>query len=136
MEEIAGKKEYEISYLLTPEITEEKVDFEAGEIARLLGENGGETVQLNPLEKKRLAYPVKKQNQAYFGIASLAAGQEDLDKIKKALSLNKKVLRFLILNKAKKANVRPAPAPDAANAPAKISPSFDQKLEDILKAKP
>jgi len=132
MSEAENKKEYEMSYLLTPDIPEDKIDSEAIELKNIITENGGDIVQTNPPEKKRLSYPVKKQNQAYFGIVYFNTDKDGLDKIKKNLAFYKKILRFLILSKI----IKPKPSPITVQLPA-ITPaptqSFDQKLESILK---
>ncbi len=128
----AGGKEYEMSYILTPDIPEDKIDSETIELKNIITENGGDIVQTNPPEKKRLAYPVKKQNQAYFGIVYFNTDKDGLDKIKKALAFYKKILRFLILSKI----IKPKPSPIIVQPPAKTlvpTQSFDQKLESILK---
>ena len=132
MSEAENKKEYEMSYLLTPEILEDKTDAEIAELKKIIAENGGDIVQADPPEKKRLAYPVKKQNQAYFGIVYFNTDKDGLDKIKKALAFYKKILRFLILSKI----IKPKPSPITVQQPAKTpapTQSFDQKLESILK---
>ncbi|MEK7135019.1 MAG: 30S ribosomal protein S6 [Patescibacteria group bacterium] len=132
MNEAENKKEYELSYLLTPDIPEDKIDSEATELKNIITENGGDTVQTNPPEKKRLAYPVRKQNQAYFGIVYFNINKDGLDKIKKTLAFSKKILRFLILSKV----LKPKPSPVIVQQPAKTpvpTQSFDQKLESILK---
>ena len=148
MNEAENKKEYELSYLLTPEIPEDKIDSEAVELKNIITENGGDTVQTNPPEKKRLAYPVRKQNQAYFGIVYFNINKDGLDKIKKTLAFSKKILRFLILTCSKSSGlmlsrvealskvIKPKPSPIIAQEPAKTpapTQSFDQKLESILK---
>jgi small subunit ribosomal protein S6 len=142
MNEPENKKEYEMSYLLTPEIPEDKIDSETAELKNIITENGGDIVQTNPPEKKRLAYPVKKQNQAYFGIVYFNTDKDGLDKIKKALVFYKKILRFLILSKIIKPHPTgdhpkgEKPSPIIAQQPAKTpapTQSFDQKLESILK---
>ena len=132
MSEAENKKEYEMSYLLTPDIPEDKIDSEAIELKNIITENGGDIVQTNPPEKKRLSYPVKKQNQAYFGIVYFNTDKDGLDKIKKNLAFYKKILRFLILSKI----IKPKPSPITVQQPAKTpapTQSFDQKLESILK---
>jgi len=134
MNKAENKKEYEMSYLLTPDISEDKIDSEAIELKNIIIENGGEIVQTDPLEKKRLAYPIRKQSQAYFGIAYFNTDKDGLDKIKKALAFYKKILRFLILSKV----IKPKPSPIIVQPPAKApmpapTQSFDQKLESILK---
>ncbi len=130
----SGGKEYEMSYLLTPEIAEDKTDAEIAELKKMIVESGGDTIEINPLEKKRLAYPVKKQNQAYFGVVYFNIGAEGLDKMKKTLALYKKVLRYLILNKILKPKPEiAAVVKQSAEAPAPDQ-SFDKRLEDLLKS--
>jgi len=127
MNEAENKKEYELSYLLTPEVQEDKTEAEIEELKKIIGENGGEITQTNPLEKKQLAYPVKKQNYAYLGVLYFNIDDKDsLAKIKKVLTSNKKVLRFLILNEVIKQKIE-KPLETSVE-----KPSFDQKLESIL----
>lgn len=137
MKELENKKEYEMSYLLSPEISEEKLDSEIAEVKKIIVENGGDEIQANLPIKRRLAYPVKKQNQAYFGVVYFNTDGEGLEKMKKVLALNKKILRLLILNKVIKQkpiptiiSEQPAETSEKASVPTQ---SFDQKLEDILK---
>lgn len=142
MKKAENTKEYEISYLLTPDIPENKIDSEVIEFKNIITENGGDIVQMNPPEKKRLAYPIRKQNQAYFGIVYFNIDKDGLDKIKKTLALYKKILRFLILSKVIKSHPaddhpkdeKPSPitGEPLVKAPAPTQ-SFDQKLESILK---
>ncbi len=134
MNETENKKEYELAYLLSPEIVEENLNLETAELQKIISENGGETIKSDIPKKRWLAYPVKKQAQAYFGVVYFNAGKENIDGIKKVISFNKKVLRFLILNESlKKPEPVAAPLKDAAEkTPEAAAPSFDQKLESIL----
>ena len=134
MNEAENTKEYEMSYLLTPEISEDKTDSEITELKNIITENSGSIVQADPIEKKWLVYPVKKQNQAYFGVVYFNVGTEGLDKIKKTLALYKKVLRYLILNKVLKPKSKIATTTrQSAETPAAVQ-SFDKRLEDLLKS--
>ena len=128
----AGEKEYELAYLLTSDITENKIDFEISELKNFIAKNGGDVILANQPEKKRLAYPVKKQNFAFFGVIYFNSDTESLDKIKKALVFYKKVLRYLLLNKETK--IKPISL-NLESQPAKTeSPaqSFEQRLENLL----
>ena len=134
MNEAENKLKYELAYLLNPEIAEEKLDSETADLLKIISENGGKAVESNIPKKRWLAYPVKKQAQAYFGVVYFNADKENLDGIKKNLYFNKKVLRFLILNEPLK-KPEPAAAPlktAAEKIPETSAPSFDQKLESIL----
>lgn len=136
MNEDENKREYEMSFLLTPEIAEDKLDFETAELKKMISESGGEATQISSLEKKRLAYPVKKQNQAYLGVVYFNIDSDGLDKMKSVLALNTKLLRFIILNKPNKpikSRVEPIMKIQEEKAAEVPTESFDKKLESILK---
>ena len=121
-----------MAYLLTPDISEDKIESEVSELKDFIAKNGGDVIQANLPEKRRLAYPVKKQNFAYFGVVYFNSDTESLDKIKKALVFYKKVLRHLLLNataKAKPVNLNPAVQAEKGQASAQ---SFEQRLENLL----
>ena len=134
MSEKENKIEYEMAYLLSPEIAEEKLDLEIADIQKIISENGGEVAQSSAPQKRWLAYPVKKQRQASFGVIFFNADKENIIGIKKNLSSSKNVLRFLILNEPlkKPEPVAVIPKTEAERAPETAAPSFDQKLESIL----
>ena len=134
MNKTENKPEYELSYLLAPDVAEENLNLETAQLQKIISENSGKITESNTPKKRWLAYPVKKQAQAYFGVIYFNADKENIDKIKKDLYFNKKVLRFLILNEPLK---KPEPAAAPLKAPAEkipeaAMPSFDQKLESIL----
>ena len=133
MDEIKDKKEYELSYLLSADIAEDTLGTEKDELSKTILQNNGTVGDLEIPAKRRLAYPVRKQNQAYFGIASIKMAEEGLEDLKKSLSLNKKYLRFLIINKPIESKLPAAPAPVIEEKTGIATESFDQKLESILK---
>ncbi len=133
MDEIRDKKEYELSYLLSADIAEDTLEAEKDELSKIILQSNGTVGDLEIPVKRRLAYPVRKQNQAYFGIASIKMAEEKLEDLKKSLSLNKKYLRFLIVNKPIEAKLPAAPAPAIEEKTGIATESFDQKLESILK---
>jgi len=132
MNEPENKKEYELAYLLTSDISDDKIETEVSEFKGFIAKNGGDIIQANLPEKKRLAYPVKKQNFAFFGVIYFNANTESLDKIKKALIFYKKVLRHLLLNKTMKSgsiNLNLESQPAKTQSPIQ---SFEQRLENLL----
>lgn len=135
MNEAENGKEYELAYLLAPDIPEEKLELETAELKRIISENSGEVIESEAPKKRWLAYPIKKQGQASFGVIYFNADKENIDGIKKNLSFYKNVLRFLILNKPfiKSKPGAESLRPATEKAPESAMPSFEQKLESILK---
>ena len=82
------KKEYELSFLLKNKEAESAIE-------SLLGQYGAEIFLKNPSVEIKLAYPVKKHLQAYFGYFQFRSLAETLEKITQSLKLNPSVLRIL-----------------------------------------
>lgn len=132
----ASGKEYEMPYFLTADIAESGVDNAVNELKLLIAENGGENVAPEAPKKRWLAYKINKQNESYFGVIYFSINTEGLEKIKKSLMLNKKILRYMILNKLLKSKQIVTPVKSINESALTPMPaptqSFDQKLENIL----
>lgn len=134
---------YEITYLLSPEVSEEKLSLETAELEKIIKESGGEVIESVAPKKRWLSYEVKKQKQAYFGVIYFKIAGEDTYKIKDILSLHKKIMRFLIVSPSgvKSKNNRgeigdletvPIAKQEKQQEGQNNGQSFEKKLESIL----
>ncbi len=89
MEDIS-KKAYEISYLL-------KAEEDASLVIQALSDLGAEIVNESAVSEIRLSYPINKETKAYFAYLHFNLDPELVVKLRDALQLNTKVLRFLIV---------------------------------------
>lgn len=86
-------KTYEITYLTVAEETHD-----AATVNEALASNGGKIVSVHPWgSRRRLAYPIKKQDQAFYTTVVFEAEPSALKPLDRALNLNNDVLRFLIV---------------------------------------
>ena len=148
MELAINTNEYEISYLLDASIPEAEIEAENLRIQAIITQTGGIISQAFIPQKKRLFYPIKKQNQAYLGTFYFSVNQDELSKFKRILQLDPKVLRFLILNRAEtmkqevKAILAKKPSTNKEQNESTGEPdkketteqSFEEKLKQILKS--
>jgi small subunit ribosomal protein S6 len=92
-------KQYEIAYLISSELSEEEARTFQNKITSLVKEEGGILDEArNPLRKK-LAYPIKKQAQAYLAFFNFQLNPDALANIEKKLKAENQILRHLILIK-------------------------------------
>ncbi|MBI5147608.1 MAG: 30S ribosomal protein S6 [Parcubacteria group bacterium] len=141
-EEIIRKK-YEISFLIRSESDDLTVK-------KIIEKNGGQDVKVVPAVKTRLAYPIKKENYAFFGVAYFSSSPETIEAISGDLRLQNAVLRFLIVTppivkgegerterrpslKSKTAVPSPATAPAMPAAGSLSNEELEKTLEEILK---
>ena len=141
----AETKNYEIAYLLAPSIAEGEVLTYAGKLTGLIEAEKGQVKYVEEPKKRRLAYPIKKERNAYFGWTTFNAAPEKISGINKKLKDENSFLRYLIVEEEIEKR-RPMPAfpfptrePRAKAAPKIKIPeekldmeALDKRLEEIL----
>ena len=102
-------KIYELGYLLPSRLAEEEVGREYGKLKELIANSGGEMVSDEIPKKISLAYTMQKVvanvrerfDTAYFGWIKFAMDPEKVLELKKNLSQNPQLIRFLIFKTVK-----------------------------------
>ena len=93
-----GSKNYELAYLLPPSIAEGEVLVYANKLSMTIEEVMGIAKRAEIPRMRQLAYPIKKQNKAYFGWITFRmdpAVASDLDKKLRSSNL----LRYMLLQR-------------------------------------
>lgn len=136
------KRKYELAFVIKSE------GFAV--IAKLLASGGFTVLTENPLEKIQLAYPIKKENYAYFGYCHLEGEPAAIKNLRTDLKLNSEVLRYLIITppfikkpawrKSEPTNSPeetkfnpPANRQSPSTEPALTNEALEKKIEEILK---
>ena len=127
-------KTYELTYIISPEITSEEADAEAKEIESIiLSKEGTVLKQLNPIAKT-LSYPIKKHASGFFGIIEFQLEPEKLIELKEMLVKDGKIVRHMIIIK------EPVKLRKERRTKAKPIPSFEieqkTEIEPAKKEKP
>ncbi|MCS6789123.1 MAG: 30S ribosomal protein S6 [Patescibacteria group bacterium] len=129
-------KVYELSFLIEDPVISEK-------ILNLLKQFNAEIVLNKQPEKINLAYPIKKQNQAFFGFVYFKALPEQIIEIDKILHQEKDLLRFMIIKDPIIKDNKNTQNKKSHNLNIKEKNNFDhltnealeKKLEEILEEK-
>lgn len=138
-------KTYEINYLMTPLVTEDKIAEETSVLRKIIEDNKGLVMGEDQPKMQKLSYFIKKFDKAYYGWLKLSAGTGSIDNIKNSFNKNEKILRALVTEAGKENAAQFAPRYGAA-APKQEAPSpettekieinpeqIDEKLAEILK---
>ncbi|MBI4132632.1 MAG: 30S ribosomal protein S6 [Candidatus Sungbacteria bacterium] len=107
-------RNYEITYLIHPDIAEDEVFGQAGKITSFVQEAHGLVGRIGEPKKRRLAYPIKKFRDAYFGWTKFTIVPERIAEIEKKLALEKNFIRYLIVEDAKRPPLEFRPRREAA----------------------
>lgn len=145
-------KIYELTYIISPDITSEEAEAKAREIEALIKRSEGSVISQSNPTAKTLSYPIKSRASGFFGILEFQIEPEKLAEIKESVSKDGKITRHMMVVKnpvkiKKGRRTRPAPSfqPDVKaeenNPPsAKASEGkekvelkdIEQRLDEIL----
>jgi len=145
-------KNYELTCLISPDLSEEELKSFREKINSFIQEEGGTLTEINSPIKKRLAGPIKHRNQAYLTtlnfqlepekLANLdynpPTTQKRLENIEKKLKSENQILRYLILIKPRPKEILvrgkklPTPKPRKILKPKVELREIEKKLEEIL----
>jgi small subunit ribosomal protein S6 len=123
-------KTYELTYLISSELSEEEAKEFQGKVTSLIQAEGGVLVEQSSLLRKKLAYPIKKQTQAYLAILVFQSEPEKIANLEKKLKSENQILRYLILTKKELKVVSKAPRiPPLPKKPKAVVPEKEKKVE-------
>ena len=116
-------KEYELTVLIHPDL---EVDLEAplDKVRKLVADAGGKVLAEDNWGKKKLAYPIKREDFAVYVYMDLELPSEAPLKISNTFNITDEVLRYLLVTVDEKA--RRALEEEAK----RVKPSEDSKEEE------
>ena len=92
-------KQYELAYLINPILSEDEARSLQEQIASNIKDGGGVLDGVISPVRKRLAYPIKKQVQAFFGSMTFHFNPESLPALDKKIKEDNQIIRHLIVFK-------------------------------------
>ena len=90
-------KRYELTFLISPDLSEDEAKAFQQKINSQIQEEGGVLDEGNILLKRRLAYTIKKNIQAYMAVTTFQLNPEKLANLETKLKAEKQILRYLVL---------------------------------------
>ena len=90
-------KVYEFAFLLNGRLSETDAVALFDKLENIFSDFGAKTIKKSNLERKLLAYPIKKEGEAYFGYFHLELDPEKVAEIKEKFRYENEILRHLCL---------------------------------------
>lgn len=96
---------YEVAVLYHPDL---EIDLEKAEsrVKKIIEDNGGKITKTDNWGKRKLAYPIKKQDFAVYVFYTADIPAENVAKIEQTLNITDEVIRFLITRPDLKAQAK------------------------------
>jgi len=131
-------KLYELTYFLSPDLSEEELKILQEKIVSLIQNEGGKLEKVKTPIKKGLAYSIKKRGEVFMASLDFYFSPEKLNELEKKLKSELKILRYLILKKevSKRAEIpqiiSEVKAPKVKKEKKVELEKIEEKLEEIL----
>ncbi len=141
-------KNYELTCLISPDLSEEELKNLSAKINSFIQEEAGVLEKTSEPLRKRLGYPIKRKVGAFSVSLNFSFDPEKLENLEKKLKSENQILRYIILIKTTSKEVLPRrkrplkipekiiePSESAAHRPKakKVElKEIDKKIEEIL----
>ena len=107
-------RDYEILYIVRPDLDEEKLAEAVGSVDRLIGNLGGSTVKTDVWGRRRLAYEVRHLREGQYVLTDFQIDPVRVPEMEATLKISDSVFRHLIVRKPEKKAKRAAATEEAA----------------------
>lgn len=125
--------QYEIAVLYHPDL---EIDLEkaTSRVEKIFTDNGGEVKNVDNWGKRKLAYPIKKNEHAVYVFYTVELPAENVRKVESTLNITDEVVRFLItrpdLKAIAKADALKAEKAEKAAARGESVDASEEKTEE------
>ena len=91
--------DYEMTYIIRPNLEETEVDARVEAIATALKNNGAEIVgEIEKMGKRRLAYEIDDVREGYYVVMKFKSEPAAAKELERQMRLNEDVMRALLIN--------------------------------------
>ena len=90
---------YEMMFIVKSQGEEKDVKGVFSAVEKILKDNKAKISESKDLGLKKLAYPIKKEINGYYGLITFEVEKDAIAEIKRKISINESVLRHLIVKK-------------------------------------
>jgi len=99
-EEVLLLREYEIVYVIRPDLSEEDRSAKIDRIHSLITDNGGELGKVEDWGKRVLAYEIKHNTEGYYGLAEFRLPPSSVRTVEDRLNIDEEILRYQIVSRS------------------------------------
>ena len=91
--------QYEVLYIVTPELEDEAIKAVVDKFAGIIAANGGEVQKTDEWGRKKLAYPIDYKTEGYYVLVDFAAVPELPRELERNLKNDENILRYMVTRK-------------------------------------
>ncbi|MBC7074188.1 30S ribosomal protein S6 [Candidatus Parcubacteria bacterium] len=126
---------YELAYLISSKLNQTEIEDLQKKVISILRKEGGVLDEENPTLKRTLAYPIKKETEAFLVSLTFFLDPQKVTSVKKEIEKEGAILRYLIFQKKapKETKSKLVLPKEKITKPKKVElEKLEEKLEEIL----
>lgn len=89
---------YELMYILASSVSDDQIPDVTGQINQFVSDFGGTDIQETQLGKKKLAYPVKKTRNGFYGVVDFTADSHKINDLDAKIRTQNTIIRYILVN--------------------------------------
>ena len=91
--------QYELMYILSANVSDDQLPEVTGQIQKFVSDFGGTDIRETQLGKKKLAYPVKKTRNGFYGVIDFAMDAKKINELDaKIRTQDNTIIRYILVN--------------------------------------
>ncbi len=91
--------QYEVLYVITPELEEEANQSVQEKFANIITDNGGEIEKTDVWGKRRLAYAIDYKTEGFYVLVNFSANPELPRELERNLRNDERIMRYMVTRK-------------------------------------
>ena len=94
-------KQYELSYLISPELSESEINDLSQKVVSFIEEEKGKIDKKEEPAKRKLGYPIKNKDEAFLTCLDFSLDPEKIIDLEKKIRAENQILRHIVIIKEK-----------------------------------
>lgn len=89
---------YELMYILASSVSDDQIPDVTEQILKFVSDFGGTDIQETQLGKKKLAYPIKKTRNGFYGVVDFTMEGSKLNELDAKIRTQNTIIRYILVN--------------------------------------
>ncbi len=90
-------RNYEFTFIIHSDVEDEGITGITEKVSQFITEGGGQVTNADHWGRRRLAYPIQKQNEGYYVLTQVQLDPESIVELERKLNLTEEVIRYLLV---------------------------------------
>ena len=134
-------RQYELTYIIRPDLDEEAVAAVAQRVEQIIRDNGGRVLKVEPWGKRPLAYSIQHYNEGHYILLLTELNDVVIREIERHMKLSEDIIRHLLVRVepvevAEEAGAAEAEPPETAESEQAEPPETAEPAQPAEQAEP